>query len=191
MMNLDNYYIHATGGFRGITNNENKILNILEDGKIKTDGRVKSDEKSPDHLTCLCDTTRPWIRVGIYSLFSSFEEFVLYSPSLVLSRDFEVIIPKYGTEPTEEIADMYDEVRCDKEISLEHLKFITFPLFPENRARALSNEEKLTDLQNFKENISVISREFKTIPVKNIYTGKDITTDDVDRQIEIYEKKLR
>lgn len=193
MMNLENYYIHATGGFWGTKNDQNKIIDILKDGKIKFTGVNKNHNESPDHLICLCDTTKPVLYKNKEDKYlSSFEQFVLYSPSLILSRNFEVMVPKYQeAEDQKEVADCYDEVRCDKEISLEHLKFITFPLFLEDREKALSNRDKLANLNIFKENISIILENFKTIPVKNIYTGKDITIEDIDRQIEIYKKQMK
>ncbi len=196
MMNLDNYYIHATGGFWGTKNKENKIIDILRDGKISVNSINKNHKESPDNQICFCDTTRPVLYKNKNNAYlSSFEHFVLYSPSLILSRDFDVIIPEYGDNNEEEgkkgLADCYDEVRYDKDLSLEHLKFITFPLLLEDRKKVLSDENKMSNLKVFKKNILVISKEFKTIPIKDIYTGHDITVEDIEKQIEIYQKKVK
>ena len=190
VMNLDDYYLHATGGGYGIANDKCRILDILEEGKIKAKCD-KNYSQSPNTKICLCDTTKPELSIDSIALFSSFKIFVCYSPSLVLNRNLQVETPIYCREilfdsEQERKADMYDEVRVDNEISLDHLEFITFPIWTNKSP----NKETIKQLNIFKQNIDVISKEYKKIPIKDLYTGKDITTDDVDRQIEIYQKRL-
>lgn len=192
-MNLDNYYLHATGGFRGNCNYKNKILKVLEDNKVKITEQNRNYQHSAMNQISLCDTTRPITKGEISGncLFSSFKEFALYSPSLIFSKDIDVIIPKYENFHIirkKDYSDCYDEVRHIGELLLEELKFITFPLWPLEEKNAFSIKERIYNLTIFKENISVISEKYQTIAVKDIYTGNDITVNDVDRQIEIYQK---
>lgn len=58
-MNLDNYYLYATEGFRGDTRNKHNILSILKDKEIKTReslGLVKKVYNRNNEI-CLCDVT--------------------------------------------------------------------------------------------------------------------------------------
>lgn len=190
-MNLDNYYIHATGGYKGDMNAENKIIDILREGKVTNTN--KNYYKSPTNKICLCDTTRPMVYIDQSDkpIASSFKNFVLYAPSLVFSKNFPVEIPKYAHWTfSQDVSDCYDEVRYHGELSLDHLSFVTFPIWPINGLTVyLSHERKIRNLEIFKENIEIIQKDFKTVPIKDIYTGKNITVEDVERQIEVYQKK--
>ena len=187
MMNLDNYYLHATGGYRGNMNEENKIIDILREGKVTNTN--KNYYKSPTDKICLCDTTRPvvYIDQSDIPIASSFENFVLYTPSLVFSRNFSVEIPEYAHWTfSPDISDCYDEVRYHGELSLEHLSFITFPIWPVNRLTVqLSYKSKMKNLEIFKENIEVIQKKFHTVPIKDIYTGKNLTSEAIEKHMHL------
>lgn len=191
MMNLDNYYIHATGGFWGKYNCENHILTILADQKVKAQEIKKNYKGSPINQVCLCDPTRkdPMHINGKGSLISSFEHFVLYSPSLLFSRDLEVVVPQYDLPGCGEVADMYDEVRYNGDLSLGKLEGIIYPLWPDEQANYISiQNQKIYNLEIFKQEIFVIQNYFKNIPVKDVYTGKEITEEVVERKIRDYQK---
>lgn len=201
MMNLDNYYMHATGGYDGEFNYKNRIIDILREGKVKASEISKNyDGISPRDSICLCDTTRPVVydRNGD-TLFSSYEHFILNSPSLLFSRDLKIKIPEYDNYYETQAwnsnkSDCYDEVRYYGDLTLEKLKVITFPIFKEKTDEQSDKYEemyKIQELQIFRENINIISKEFSLIQIKDIYTGKNITVNDVDRQIEVYQKKIK
>lgn len=198
MMKLDQYYIHATGGYKGINNDKNNIIKILHDGKIKADGIEKNCEDSPKNCICLCDVTRPVIQGSAgYSLASSYKDFVLYSPSLLFSRDLEVQIPKYDNyhphnwDPN--TADMYDEVQYFGELSLDKLQLITFPvkyskeLYPSHDSGLYFF---ISDLMLYRDNIQSIEKDYNTIPIKDIYTGQIIHSSDIDQEIEDCKKRM-
>ncbi len=195
MMNLDKYYLHATGGYKGTKNDENKILNILLEGKVKGEEENKNYYKSPIHKVCLCDTTKPIVYDPIYhvELLSAFKGFVLCSPSLAFSRDLQVETPDYKLYTFyENESDMYDEVRYNGELSLEQLEFISFPIWPIHRLTVdLTNSRKLHYLEIFKQNLQVISTQYSLIETKDIYTGNTITVDDIEKHIKIYQKEVR
>lgn len=197
MINLNNYYIHATGGYRGDFNSENTIIDILRDGKIKANGIRKNYELSPMNQVCLCDTTRPL--VDGKELLSAYDDFVLYSPCLLFSKDLDVKIPEYDVYDSNRCwdlnkADMYDEVRYDGDLSLEKLQLITFPIKYEKKLCPAEQTELyffIEELNIYKENIKIIEKDYKTIPIKDIYTSKNITTDDLNRQIYYCKKKMK
>lgn len=193
-MELKNYYLHATGGYKGLKNDENKIIQILDAGKVKSTEETKNYHKSPKNKVCLCDPTKPIVYDPIYhvELLSSFKGFVLCSPSLVFSRNLQVETPEYKLYTFyENESDMYDEVRYNGELSLEQLEFITFPLWPIHKLTVeLTNSTKLRYLEMFKQNLQVISKQYQ-IETKDIYTGNTITVDDIDKHIKIYQKEVR
>lgn len=194
MMNLDNYYIHATGGFWGKYNCENHILTILADQKVRSKEIKKNYKGSPINQVCLCDPTRKDVihLDGKGTLISSFEHFVLYSPSLLFSRDLDVVIPQYDLPGCGEVADMYDEVRYNGDLSLEKLEGIIYPLWPDTQGSYICMKDKKTyNLEIFQQEIFVIRNHFKNIPVKDIFTGKDITEEDVKNQIHAYQKTIK
>lgn len=176
-MNLDNYYLHATGGYYGQYNSKNRIIQILEDESIKP-GIEKNYGMSPINKVCLCDPSL--YQKVITTANFSFDSFVLYSPTIVLSRNLSVL-------PSNMHA---DEVRHFGNISIENFKFITFPLWPED-TRLKKDFNVVENLKIFKSNILTITKDFNTIPIKDIYTGKNITADEVERQIEVFQKKLK
>ena len=184
MMDLDNYYLHATGGFKGEYNKRNRIIDILQDNKINTKFYQKNYQFSPNKEICLCD---PSIKENTedIALTSSFKSFVLYSPTLVFTKDIDVFTPIFGIDKG--MADMYDEVRHKGNLSLEHLEFITFPIWPTHVKVAMSRASRVDDLRIFKENIEVIESNYN-IPIRNIYTGKKIDSSDVERTIKYYIK---
>ena len=92
MMNLDNYYLHATGGVLGQYNSEQKILNILDDGKISV-AKEKKYNQSPLQSVCLIDIRKHDPR-SRSNFSSAFDLFALYSPCLLFSRDLVVNIPR-------------------------------------------------------------------------------------------------
>ncbi len=187
MMNLDNYYIHATGGCWGEFNDHCNLLKILVDGKIRSTGitnNYKTSSKYKNH-TYLCDPQKSKTPVGNH--ICSFDEFVLYSPSLVFSRDLPV---KY-IGPSKNSNDEYDEVLYDGDLSLDKLQFITFPLWPKKYDDIMmTDEDKIKNLELFRDHLVILAHEFKTIKTKDIFTGKDITPKEVNAQIKIYQKGI-
>lgn len=187
MMNFDNYYIHATGGSFGKYNYKNTIIQILRDGKIKANAS-HNYERSPDNKICLCDPSKKIIyNCWGLSLISSFDEFVLYSPSLIFSKDLQVEVPEYLLDEQYddiEKADCYDEVRYKGDLSLEHLKFITFPLFNFTEDKEAMREKlRIKQLKIFQQNIQVITKEFPNILMKDIVTGEDLNCAVIDKHI--------
>ncbi len=179
VLNLGSYYLHATGGIFGCENEENAIVDILKSHTIKTNeslGKGNIYALQHDDDICLCDMTKEDPHIG--NLTSSFLTYALYSPTLVLSRDLKVYQPKLMevTEPIKGTTNLYDEVRHQGDISLEHLQFITFPVF--------WNQNKIQNLEIFKENIRVLEQEFKEVPIKDIFTGKTLTTEQLEKQIK-------
>ena len=194
-MELKNYYLHATGGYKGLKNDENKIIQILDAGKVKTTDENKNYDKSPKNKVCLCDPTKPIVYDPIYhvELLSSFKGFVLCSPSLAFSRNLQVETPEYKLYTFyENESDMYDEVRYNGELSLEQLEFIAFPLWPIHRLTVdLNKSTKLCYLEIFKQNVQMISKQYQSIETRDIYTGNTITVEDIDKHIKVYQKEVR
>lgn len=184
ILNLEPYYLHATGGMFGCENEENAIIDILRSHTIKTNESLKEENKyalQNDDDVCLCDMAKT--DPHIEKITSSFITYVLYSPTLVLSRNIEVYQPELMeiTEPIKGTTNLYDEVRHQGDISLDHLQFITFPIFwQQDRA----TDQKIENLEIFKENMEVLEHEFREIPVKDIFTGKILTTKQVESQIK-------
>lgn len=52
----------------------------------------------------------------------------------------------------------------------------------------MTDEEKIKNLKLFRDNLAIIRHEFKMIKTKDIFTGKDITPKEINRQIKIYQK---
>lgn len=189
MMSLDNYYMHATGGYQGKHNQESRIIDILKDGKIK-------HTQEQDYI-CLCDPSKKEVLYDKdgFPLLSSFFDFVLCSPSLVFNRNIKVIEPKYhlDKDKTEEyFADMYDEVRMYEDLPLTNLEFITFPLFEIVGGNNLVMDEIIINqLEVFKDNIQVISKDFTTVPIKNIMTGSNINNEVIQEHIIKVKKQYK
>ncbi|NLC48019.1 MAG: hypothetical protein GX758_01485 [Tenericutes bacterium] len=129
-MKYFDYYYHATGGFKGTFSGFNRVKSIFYDGKISVDRNVGcidytiSQNKKRNYL---CDRSMPYIE----GFDSSFDLYISYSPSLVLKKDFDVIVPLCSTKKADhsvEITDLYDEVRTDKDIPLIHLVALCIPI---------------------------------------------------------------
>ncbi len=181
-MNLDNYYLHATGGYEGEENYQNRIIKILETGEIIPSKENRHYSSSPENQVCLVDPRKLKNNSAHYN-DSAFHGFVLYCPTIAIKRDIPVEEYKKSLH--------IDEVRYSGKIAIDKIKMILFPFYWNNSISIFEPEDKIEQLEIFRENIAFISKEFTTIPLKEIYTGKDITMDAVDRQIEIYQKRLR
>ena len=199
LMNLDNYYIHATGGILGQTNDENRIIKILEDGKIlvnKNKGKNRNYINSPAEYVCLVDTRRhnPYSKSRF---LSAFDFFVLYSPCLLFSRDLEIHIPRLSHDKGkgDMVADMEAEVRYKGDLSLDKLQAITFPIhsaYEDLRIGGRTNtsqDRKIRHLEIFKNKIEFIENNFSNIPVLDLYSGRTITSGEVNGHI-IYLKGM-
>ena len=185
MMNLDNYYLHATGGLLGRYNSNNSIVSILKDNKIKCkkDLGIMGGLHKPDEI-CLINPAEH--RSDKEGMESAFENFALYSPTLVFTKDFHVEKPPLIATPELCSGDtnLYDEVRYKGELSLEKLEFITFPIWNPNYVSTaqiiIEGNIYLRCLNIFKENISIIQNEYG-YSVKNIFNGEDIKLEDIDQ----------
>lgn len=195
VMNLDNCYIHATGGYRGIYNDQNKIIDILADGKIKINEITKNYDSSPLGKVCLCDVRRLILRPKrVYT--SSFYNFVCCSPALIFNRDLDVSIPQYVKLPIEiekdkeNMSDMYDEVRYTGDLSLEKLKFITFPIWTENEIEKLHLDiyRVTSSLHIFKNTFKYVMQNYTNISMKNLFTGEELKEEHFDK-IKTFAKK--
>lgn len=186
-MNLNDYYLHATGGYLGMDNEDNIIIEILKSGKILTpeSRNQRSLTLSYDNEICLCDPRKNTEKIE----YSSFVLYPMCGPTLVLDREIEVYTPDFNADYTKGSTDLYDEVRCKGDISLSHLKFITFPIFDSltktpKKNTAISSPAKLEYLNIFEENIKIIENDFSFVPVKDIYTGKTITAGEVRQKLK-------
>lgn len=184
-MNLDNYYLYATEGFRGDTRNKHNILSILKDKEIKTReslGLVKKVYNRNNEI-CLCDVTLSQDKKENIEYTSAFEEFVLYGPTLVLSKNIKVYQPQLLETKKAKFpnTDMYDEVRHIGNISLENLEFIVYPIYRQQFSNTIGYGKILHSeyLKYFYEELKVIKKMQKKIIVKDIYTGENITPSDV------------
>lgn len=191
MMNLDNYYLHATGHYEGKANRANNIIDILY-------GNYILPSCSFDEI-CLCDTTKKQKSIHGIQLKSAFIHYVEKSPTLCLNRQIKVFTPRRAITPNydKKITDLYDEVRTKKPISLDHLELITFPIWPvhynlqydENIIFwGIDNSWKIKNLNIFRKNIELIKKEFSMIQVKDLYSGEDLTLDFIDERIEQFRK---
>lgn len=190
MMNLDNYYLHATGGIGGKKLEKSYILNILAEGKIKTreERGVSSNICNYDDELCLWDPKIKFRGISKLIYLSAIDTFITEGPCLVLSRDINVYMPKLKYEDYNEKkdrqTDIYDEVRHQGNISLNHLKFITFPIEKPKKMRIYRDE-----LYIYKKEIKLIKEDFPDIKVKDIFTGNDLTEESIDNKIEELEQK--
>ncbi len=181
MMNLNKYYLYATGGYKGEVIYRHSILQIIEDHEIKTkeilDYVGKSYNRSDE--ICLCDVTLNQDKKGKIEYASAFENFVLKGSSLVLSRNLEVYQPQLlqTTKVKYPATDMYDEVRHIQDISLDGLEFITYPIYKGTDAYKYKFE--IQKLEYFYKELVVIKRKYSHILVKDIYTEENITPKDV------------
>ncbi len=202
MMNLDNYYLHATGSYEGVYNGLDDILLVLKEGKLLTriDRQISTNlGLNNDNELCFCDPSK---KKNNESLVSSFSRYIERSPALVFPKSFEVFTPKQinpeDCQDQKGTTDLYDEVRHIGSISLENLKFVTFPIWPidyipeydDEDLEEFDNQSKLKQLNIFFDNIAIIESEFKTVKMKDIYTGIDLNTSYVKEKIKIYEKEL-
>lgn len=193
MMNLDNYYIYATGGYYGKVIYRHGILNIMKDGEIKTRESLDYDGRgyNRNDEICLCDVTLNQEKKGKIEYESAFESFVLKGPSLVLSKKIEVYQPQLLEKKQAKFThtDMYDEVRHIGNISLDYLEFITYPI--KVPTKEMNSSEKIIRLENlkyFSKELAIIRRKHKNILIKDIYTGENITSKDVKLLIKDYKK---
>lgn len=180
-MNLNNYYLHATGGYIGIRNIQNKIIDILEDGKIKPNILDKYEE-TPKDIVCLCDIKKSCIG-KIKFANSALRDFVLFSPTIVVDR---------GLEVDSTSGKHIDEVQHIGEIPMDKFKFITFPISSKGEKGIISYpcRDHIARLKIFKENISIIEERFPTIVMKDIFTGQNVNVKTVENEIELCQKKL-
>ncbi len=194
MMNLDNYYLHATGGILGGKLEKNYIMNILADGVIKTRKERGTTGKvyNYDDELCLWD---PRIKLsGIKRLlyFSSINNFIIEGPCLVLSRNINTFKPTtiscFQTRRLPRAivgkTDIYDEVRHQGNISLEYLEFITFPIEKPKKIIIYRDE-----LYIYKEEIKLLKESFPDIKIKDIFTGNDLTEESIDNKVKELERK--
>lgn len=179
MMDLSNYYLHATGGHDGFKNKDNIIIKILKEGKINPSEENQNYSCSPENKVCLIDPRRCHDN-NIGRLVPAFYQFALSGPTIALSRNISVeSYPKIHI----------DEVRHTGEISIDKIQLITFPFYWDSAV--YNSKHKIHELQIFRKNIEILSKDFSMLPLKEIYTGKDITLDCIDRQIEIYQKNMK
>lgn len=202
-MNLDNYYLHATGSYEGNYNGLDDILLVLKDKKLLTraDRQIRVDlAMNHDNELCFCDPSK---KKKNESLISSFSRYIERSPALVLPKNFEVFTPQQFSLDDccdkRGVTDLYDEVRHIGSISLENLEFVTFPIWPidyipdydDKELKSFDNQSKLRHLNIFLDNIKAIEKDFKTVKMKDIYTGIDLDSSYVKEQINVYEKKIK
>ncbi len=186
MLDLKDYYLHATGGFKGCNNDRNAIIKIVREKEIlsKKELGSYSTKLQMDDEICLCD---PSIKKEKY--FSSFFEYYpLYSPILVLDRKIKVYKPQLAFFPETGQTNLYDEVRCKTKIDIEHVQFITFPIYDVEHLDQLHIDFNtvISNLCVFKENVKLLKKAFSIYPLKDIYTGKDID----ESYIEEKQKRL-
>ena len=202
-MDLENYYLHATGSYEGCYNQLDDILFVLKEGKLLTreDRKANSTEGlNLDNELCFCDPSK---KSNNSDLISSFSRYIERSPALAFPKDFSVFTPKHYNRKKHFFGrvttDLYDEVRHEGSISLDNLQFITFPIWPidyipdydDKQLRSFDNQSKLKHLNIFFDNIVVIEKEFKTVKMKDIYTGIDLDSSYVKEQIKVYEKIVK
>lgn len=193
MMDVDNFYLHATGGILGRHIEKNCIINILTDGEIKTreNTGIKAKSLNQDNELCLWDPKIKFKGINKFLYLSSINNFITEGPCLVLSRDIntfrptvKVIIKKEEKETCIGITDIYDEVRHQGNIPLDYLEFIAFPIEKPKKMRTYRDE-----LFIYKKEISLIKRNFPDIKVKDIFTGNDLNEESITNKIEELEQK--
>ncbi len=187
MMNLDNYYLHATGGYHGNKNNAHALIDIFKLGKISKDNTYNYNyDRSPVNEICLCD---PRIK-SIPSYLSSFEHFVLYSPSILVSRDIEVYTPYFTEEETNDnsVSDMLDEVRCKSDIFMSNFKGIIFPIERKDFSSVNINDE-ISNLCIYRECIEFLENNYSMIPRYDTFTLEPITIEQINNKIKTLSTK--
>lgn len=204
MMNLDNYYLHATGGYEGYDNHLNEILLVLRDKKLLTREDRQANINfgcNNNNELCFCDPTKK--NNSNLSLVSSFSRYIERSPALVFPKDLDIFVPKKCSEEdcwnNTGVTDLYDEVRHIGSISLEKIEFVTFPIWPidyipdydDVHLNIFNTKSKLWHLNIFLDNIIEIEKDFKTIKMKDIYTGVALDSSYVKEQIKVYKKTLK
>ena len=186
MINLDNYYLHATGGFHGNKNSAYALIEILKTGKISTDDSIiRNYNISPKKEICLCD---PRVKSPdiIPTYLSSFDHFVLYSPTILLPRSIKIYQPYFSEENGE--TDMLDEVRCKEDITMDKFQGIVFPI---NREEVKQHEisKEIKDLKIYRYCIEFLNQNYSELPKKDIFTGENVTVEMVNEKIKVYENK--
>lgn len=200
-MNLDNYYLHAIGGWLGYGYTKyyksDKLINILREGKLKADGQNRNHSLSPINEICLCDPAKKIrYKENGERVESAFEEFVLCSPSFVFSKDLDVYVPQFESAETrkDRTKAEYDEVRYRGKLSLEKLEFIAYPLWEwyEGMIGEADKRNKcLNDLSLCFQNLDILEKEFETIKVKDIFTGETVNKDLVRKKWATFQRTLR
>ena len=186
MINLKNYYLHGTAGINGKYIKYHTILLILDDHKLATAKSMGFDKSvvfmKLDEL-CLCDRS---IKPKLFrkkSYLSSYEIFVSKSPTLVFNRSLEVYRPKLITLNEDETigtTNMYDEVRHEGDISLDHLEFITYPI---------SNENEIERLEIFRKQLLYIKKNHPGVQVFDLLSKKAVDVEFVESQMRKALKK--
>ena len=194
MMNLDKYYLHATDGIYGKHFERKRMINILEEKEIKTRNKRGQNAKVYNHddELCLWDPKIKFYGIKKLLFSSAINTFIIEGPCFVLSRNINTFkpetIPFFQARrcPTAIVGktDMYDEVRHQGDISLDHLEFITFPIEKPKKMRIYRDE-----LLIYQKEISLIKRDFPDIKIKDIFTGNDLTEESIDNKINELEIK--
>lgn len=123
-LNLENCYLHSTGGNHGIYNKKNLILTIVRHGAIDP-----NFQENP--IIYLSDPNKKEIISEKKRLSSCFKNYVEKSPTICLDRDLEVKEPNYTyTYRGGNDTFLYDEVRHKGKINIDKFKLITFPIWP-------------------------------------------------------------
>lgn len=200
-LNLNDYYFHATGGPRGFYNKEHRILQILADGEIKTNEsmRIHGDEMNKDNEICLIDNRKTINNCNDSRKYqNALGYFCADAPTIVIDRNISVYEPPACL--TSEIgiyrkgeSIMFNEVRHEGNISIDHLKFLFFPISLEKHPFfRYSLQQQIMKLNIFKYDISVILENYKNIKIFDLYDlDTEVTEDYVTSKIDTWEKKLK
>ena len=197
MINLDNYYLHATAGALGKTAVNQSIIGILKDREIRTkeDRGYTAIKYSRDNELCFFDPSIK--RTGIKKLFyySALELYAYHGPCLVINKTFDTYRPKlvtiYKKETETNIigtTNIYDEVRYKGNISLDNLEYITFPLYTPKDFKE-NNIVPIEHLEEFLKTMKVLEQNFPNVLVKDLFTGSIITSEEVDKKIDDLNQK--
>lgn len=190
-LNLENYYLHSTGGNHGIYNKKDLILTILRHGAI--DPNFQGDNP----IIYLSDPNKKEIISEKKRLSSCFQSYVEKSPTICLDRELEVYDPNYSyTYANSNDTFLYDEVRHKGQIGIDKFKLITFPIWPIGYELVggpyygvmFNKYWKIENLEIFKNNLEILQRDFNTMRAKDLYTGIDLTTDFIDERIKELKK---